>query len=97
MLDNRSAKNVRAEWKAIGSIAYRASADFVVHQTVVLKSGGAIDPEVAKAWARFDVKKKLSAEWPTLGKKLKGKIHLACGADDNFHLDVPMRRTCGTW
>ncbi|QDV91108.1 Putative esterase [Phycisphaerae bacterium RAS2] len=48
---------------------------------------GAIDAETVKAWRRkYDIVEKLQREWPTLGPKLKGKITVIMGEDDNFYL-----------
>jgi S-formylglutathione hydrolase FrmB len=48
---------------------------------------GAIDPQVQKAWERYDISRLLSSNWKTLGPKLRGKLHLVVGAADNFHLE----------
>jgi len=48
---------------------------------------GDVNPEVAKAWERYDIATILRHNWATLGPKLKGKIHLIVGADDTFHLE----------
>jgi S-formylglutathione hydrolase FrmB len=48
---------------------------------------GAIDPAVAKAWERYDIRLILEKNWPALAPKLAGKIHLYMGAEDNFYLD----------
>lgn len=48
---------------------------------------GAIDPEVARAWEKYDIRLVLERNWPTLGPKLKGKLHVYMGADDTFYLD----------
>jgi hypothetical protein len=48
---------------------------------------GAIDPDVAESWKRYDIRRILEQNWPTLGPKLKGKIHVFMGGDDTFYLD----------
>lgn len=48
---------------------------------------GAIDPVVAKAWERYDIARILETNWARLGPKLKGKIYVAVGSADTFHLD----------
>lgn len=48
---------------------------------------GRIDPFVAKAWERYDIARILETNWARLGKKLKGKIYVAVGSADTFHLD----------
>ncbi len=52
---------------------------------------GDIDPQVAKAWEKYDVSRKLRDNWKTLGPKLKGKLHIYMGGADTFHLDEPLR------
>jgi len=48
---------------------------------------GAIDPETAKAWETYDIRLVLEREWPTLGPKLAGKIHVVTGSLDTFYLE----------
>lgn len=48
---------------------------------------GAIDPQVQKAWERYDISRLLVLNWKTLGPKLRGKIHVIVGTADNFHLE----------
>lgn len=48
---------------------------------------GKIDPEVVKAWRRYDITDKLRREWKTLGPKLTGKITVIIGDADNFYLN----------
>jgi S-formylglutathione hydrolase FrmB len=48
---------------------------------------GAIDPEVQKAWQRYDISHLLVTNWKTLAPKLRGKIHVVVGTADNFHLE----------
>lgn len=48
---------------------------------------GAIDAETVQAWRKkYDIVEKLRREWPTLGPKLKGKITVIMGEEDNFYL-----------
>ena len=51
------------------------------------RSTGAIDPEVAKAWEAYDIRLVLERNWPTLGPKLKGKLHVITGGLDTFYLE----------
>lgn len=51
------------------------------------RATGAIDPAVAKAWEQYDIRLKLEREWPTIGPRLKGKIHVYAGEKDMFLLD----------
>ena len=51
------------------------------------RSTGAIDPEVAKAWEAYDIRLVLERNWPVLGPKLKGKLHVITGDLDTFYLE----------
>ena len=49
---------------------------------------GEIDPDVARYWREhFDLTGILQRDWPTLGPKLVGKLHLTMGTKDTFYLD----------
>ena len=48
---------------------------------------GAIDPQVAKAWEKYDIRLVLERGWPTLGPKLAGKVHVWMGEEDTFLLE----------
>jgi hypothetical protein len=52
------------------------------------KATGAIDPEVAKYWRdNYDLRYILARDWSTLGRKLRGKIHITSGTMDNGYLN----------
>jgi hypothetical protein len=51
------------------------------------KLSGEIDRKVADEWKAYDLRYKLEKEWPTLGPKLKGKIHIYVGDMDNYYLN----------
>src|SRR5262249_5457035 len=51
------------------------------------RATGTIDPAVAKAWQRYDIRMVLENNWPALAPKLTGKIHVYMGAADNFYLE----------
>jgi pimeloyl-ACP methyl ester carboxylesterase len=51
------------------------------------RSSGAIDPAVAKAWEAYDIRLVLERNWPVLGPKLKGKLHVITGEMDTFYLE----------
>jgi hypothetical protein len=52
------------------------------------KVTGQIDPSVAAYWRdHYDLGHILKRDWPKLGKKLEGKIHIYCGNGDNFYLN----------
>lgn len=48
---------------------------------------GAIDPDVAKSWEKYDIRLVLERNWATLGPKLKGKVHVYMGDLDTFYLE----------
>jgi S-formylglutathione hydrolase FrmB len=48
---------------------------------------GAIDPETARYWERYDIRLQLERNWATLGPKLKGKLHVHMGDLDTFYLE----------
>ncbi|MHC4558617.1 MAG: alpha/beta hydrolase-fold protein [Planctomycetota bacterium] len=52
------------------------------------KLTGTIDTEVAEYWKRYDIRLVLEENWPKLGPKLKGKIHVLAGAWDTFYLKM---------
>jgi S-formylglutathione hydrolase FrmB len=51
------------------------------------RTTGRIDPEVAKAWERYDIRLVLERNWKTLGPKLAGKLHVYMGDQDTFYLE----------
>ena len=52
------------------------------------KRTGDIDKTVAAYWRdRYDLRAVLEKNWPTIGPKLQGKIHIYVGDDDSFYLD----------
>jgi hypothetical protein len=55
------------------------------------RGDGAIDPEVARAWQAYDIRLVLERNWPVLGPKLAGKLHVITGALDTFYLDGAAR------
>jgi enterochelin esterase-like enzyme len=52
---------------------------------------GKIDPDVQRAWEKYDISRCLDLNWRTLGPKLKGKVHITVGTADTFHLDEAVR------
>jgi S-formylglutathione hydrolase FrmB len=48
---------------------------------------GALNPQVAQAWRKYDIRLVLEANWATLGPKLAGKLHIICGELDEFYLE----------
>ena len=51
------------------------------------RSTGAVDPEVARSWQRYDIGLVLERNWKALGPKLAGKLHVYCGGEDTFYLE----------
>jgi hypothetical protein len=51
------------------------------------RTTGAIDPEVAKTWDAYDIRLIIERNWPVLGPKLKGKLHVFMGDLDTFYLE----------
>jgi S-formylglutathione hydrolase FrmB len=52
---------------------------------------GQIDPAVAAAWRRYDLRDHLAQRWAEVGPKLRGKIHLWMGDADTYFLDTAAR------
>ena len=48
---------------------------------------GAVDPDVAQHWEKYDIRLMLENNWKTLGPKLAGKLHVYTGSEDTFYLD----------
>jgi hypothetical protein len=52
------------------------------------KETGEIYPEVAAYWKEhYDLRYILEKNWPTLGPKLQGKLHIYCGSADTYFLN----------
>jgi hypothetical protein len=52
---------------------------------------GVIDPAVARYWdENFDISQIIRQNWSTLQPKLRGKLHIFVGTNDNFHLNHPV-------
>jgi hypothetical protein len=52
------------------------------------KVSGLIDPKVAEYWREnYDLRYILERDWPTLGPKLRGKLHIYAGDMDNYYLN----------
>ena len=56
------------------------------------RNTGAIDPEVARSWERYDIRLVLERNWKTLGPKLSGKLHVWTGGADTFYLEGAVAR-----
>jgi hypothetical protein len=55
------------------------------------RATGTVDPVVAKAWEKYDIRMRLEKNWATLGPKLKGKVNVWMGEVDTFYLDGAAR------
>lgn len=55
------------------------------------RATGKVNPEVAKAWEKYDIRVILERDWADLGPKLTGKLHVFAGDVDNFYLDGAAR------
>jgi hypothetical protein len=53
------------------------------------RATGTVDPQVARAWRKYDIRDLLASNWSTLGPLLEGKLHVYCGERDDFFLDQP--------
>ncbi|KPK76766.1 MAG: hypothetical protein AMJ79_05520 [Phycisphaerae bacterium SM23_30] len=51
------------------------------------KLTGQMDHKVAEAIRRYDLRDYLEKNWPEIGPKLVGKIHILCGDMDNYYLN----------
>jgi len=51
------------------------------------RTTGVIDPETAKQWEIYDIRRVLEGNWPDLGPSLQGKLHIFMGDQDNFYLN----------
>jgi hypothetical protein len=52
---------------------------------------GRVDPAVARTWERYDIRLILERNWPVLGPKLAGKLHVYMGDTDTFYLEGATR------
>jgi hypothetical protein len=53
------------------------------------RATGRIDPKVAEAWKKYDIRRKLKREWKELAPQLRGRLYLFCGSRDDFFLEIP--------
>jgi hypothetical protein len=59
------------------------------------RAGGALNPAVTRAWAKYDIRRIVETNWDGLGGKLLGKLRIVCGAEDTFHLEEAVTLLCG--
>jgi len=48
---------------------------------------GEIDRSVARAWEKYDISLILRRNWVDLGLRVRGKIRVYCGTEDNYQLE----------
>jgi S-formylglutathione hydrolase FrmB len=54
---------------------------------------GAVDPTVVAYWQQhYDIAYRIKQQWPTIGRDLRGKVHLYVGTADTFYLDGAAHR-----
>jgi hypothetical protein len=58
------------------------------------RATGELDQSVLRAWEKYDIRKVLAAHWDELSPKLRGRIHLIVGGEDNFHLEEAVHMLC---
>jgi hypothetical protein len=51
------------------------------------RASGAINHKVAKSWEKYDIRLLVEQNWKALEPRLKGKLHVYMGAEDNFYLE----------
>lgn len=56
------------------------------------EASGAIRREVAEHWKQYDLRLVLERDWPTLGPKLRGKLHIWVGEADDYFLNNAVHR-----
>jgi len=76
-------------WQAV----YSPLGDDGYPKPIFDKETGVIDHSVAEYWRQhYDLEAILEREWPTLGQKLAGKIHIYVGSDDTYFLNDAVYR-----
>ena len=55
------------------------------------RTSGDVNTDAAKAWEAYDIRLILERNWPTLGPKLRGKLHVHMGDLDTFYLEDATR------
>jgi hypothetical protein len=71
-------------WQAV----YSPVGDDGYPKPIFDKETGDIDHAVAAYWKdHYDLRNILERDWPTLGPKLRGKLHIYCGSADNYFLN----------
>ena len=58
------------------------------------RATGDQNPDVQRAWKRFDIHEVLESTWGAIGSKVGDKLHLFAGDQDTFFLDQSLRLLC---
>jgi S-formylglutathione hydrolase FrmB len=58
------------------------------------RATGEQDPEVQKAWRKYDIRLILKNNWEWLGPRLRSKLVIVCGKEDTFHLEQAVIYLC---
>ena len=53
---------------------------------------GAINRNIVREWAQFDITKMVSEDWNRFGPIVLNKMHLACGEEDSYYLNRAVER-----
>lgn len=56
------------------------------------RHSGAVDPAIARAWQRYDIRLFLERNWDSLKPRLAGKLHVFVGSEDTFYLEGAVAR-----
>jgi enterochelin esterase-like enzyme len=51
------------------------------------RATGDVDPNVVRAWEKYDISRIIATHWSSLSRNLNGKIHVIVGTQDTFYLD----------
>jgi hypothetical protein len=71
-------------WQAV----YSPAAEDGYPKPIFNKQTGVIDHTTAEYWRQhYDLNAILQRDWPTLGPKLQGKLHIYVGSDDTYFLN----------
>ncbi len=57
---------------------------------------GRINPDVARAWQKYDIRLVIERNWETLGPKLQGKLNIIMGSNDTFYLEGAVKQLAGS-
>lgn len=55
------------------------------------RATGDVNHDVAMTWEKYDIRLHIDRNWPTLGPKIKGKLHIYAGEVDNYYLESSAR------